>query len=621
MLIVFTLIALMFALNYIFNLRIFIFREMFTEFSYLYFLILLFVPIGFLFYPATKNAPKDRIPWYDILLFTAGFSCFLYFALHGVDMTLKGWSFVAPLTPTIMAVISWVLMLEAIRRTAGLSLLVFVLFFSFFPLFTEYMPGFLMGQGFDFLTTARYHSMSPCSIVGIPISVTATLLFGFIVFGALLQSTGAGEFFLDLASSLLGRTRGGPAKVSILASGLFGSLSGDVSANVISTGSLTIPTMKRIGYPAHYAGAVEACASTGGVLMPPVMGAAAFLIASFLGIPYIQVCISAIIPAILYYFALFMGLDSYAARVGLKGLSREELPSLRKVLARGWFYGFALIILIFFLVVLRMTARAPFYAALILIVLSMITKETRFNLKRFFLFIETVGRYFVSLTPIMAAAGMIMGALGVTGVAHAMSTEILWLAGENLILLLLLGFFASFVLGTGMTITPCYIFLAVTLVPALLHIGLDPLACHLFVMYCGMISFITPPVAIGAFVASKIADASAMKTALSAMKFGMIIYFLPFFFVLNPAMILHGSFLEIIQVVFTCLAGIILMAGGVQGYLLGIGKIGIPLRLCSLISGLLLCFPNLTTDILGIVVVIIAGALLVFRHWKKGIVK
>jgi len=600
--IVFTLVALMFALNYIFNLQIFIFREMFTEFAYLYVLLLLFVPLGFLFYSAAGKAHEFHIPFYDILLFLLSFACFFYFAMHGLDMTHKGWSFLAPPIPTAIAVVSWALMLEAIRRTCGLPMLVFTLFFSFFPLFTVYMPGFLQGQGFSFLITARYHFMSASSVVGIPINVTATLLFGFVVFGALLQTTGAGEFFLNLAFSLLGHTRGGPAKVAILSSALFGTISGDVSANVISTGSMTIPAMKRAGYPPHYAGAVEACASTGGVLMPPVMGAAAFLISSFLNIPYIQVCASAAVPAILYYFSLFLELDFYSGRTALKGMPRQELPSLRKVLAEGWFYGFSLITLIFFLVYLREAASAPFYACLTLMALAMIKKETRFNIKRFLLFIETLGDYFIMLTPIMAAAGMIMGALSVTGVAHAMSSEILSLAGGNLVMLLIFGFLASFILGTGMTITPCYIFLAVTLVPALIELKLDALASHLFVMYCGMISFITPPVAIGAMVASKIAGAPYMKTALAAMKFGIIIYLLPFFFVLNPALILHGSYIEIIHVTLTSFAGIFMLAGGIQGYLPGKGQIKIPLRVCSLLSGLLLCFPETKTDIIGVLI-------------------
>ena len=594
--------ALVFAVNYIFNLNIFIFRAFFTQFAYLYFLLLLFTPQVFLYYSFSGKTHDSYIPFYDIFLSLLTFSCFLYFALHGLDMTTKGWSFLAPQFPTTIAIVSWFLILETIRRTCGLLMFCFTFFFSFFPIFTDYMPGFLLGQDFSFITTARYHLMSSCSMVGIPIYVTATLLFGFIVFGALLKSCGAAKFFLDLALSLFGYTRGGPAKVSIISSGLFGSLSGDVSANVISTGSVTIPAMKDSGFPSHVAGAVEACASTGGVLMPPVMGAAAFLIASFLNIPYLHVAAAAAIPAFLYYYSLYVSLDFYSAARGMKGISRQKLLVFRKVIINGWYYIFSLIVLIFFLLVLRETSRAPFYTCLMLIVVTMFKRNNRFNIKSFLLFIGTLGDYFVSLIPIMAAAGLIMGALSVTGVAQAMSSEILALAGDNLMLLLFAGFFTSFILGTGMTITACYIFLAVAIVPALVKFGLDPLASHLFVMYCGMISFITPPVAIGAFVASTIANASFLKTAFTAMKLGIIMYFLPFFFVINPALILHGSLIEIIQTFITALLGIIMLAAGIQGYIFVMGRIKIVIRILCLVTGILLCYPEIKTDIIGLLI-------------------
>lgn len=596
------IIGLVFAINYIFHLNIFIFRAFFTEISYLYFLIALFAPQVFLFYSFFGKKHSNYIPFYDILFCLLTFGCFFYFAIQGLEMTTKGWSFLAPPIPTTIAIVSWFLMLEIIRRTCGLMMLVFTSFFSFFPIFTSYMPGFLYGQNFSFLTTARYHLMSPCSMVGIPLYVTATLLFGFIVFGALLTSCGAGKFFLDFALSIFGQTRGGPAKVSVISSGLFGSISGDVSANVISTGSFTIPAMKDGGFPAHVAGAVEACASTGGVLMPPVMGAAAFLIASFLNIPYIKVALAAFIPSLLYYYSLFLSLDFYSARRNIKGIPREKLPVFRKVIKDGWMFVFSLIILVFYLVILRETAKAPFYTCLLLIIITMLNKNTRFNIKSFLLFINSVGDYFVSLIPIMAAAGLIMGSLSVTGVAQAMSSEILASVGNHLLLLLFAGFFTSFLLGTGMTITACYIFLAVAIVPALVKFGLNPLASHLFVMYCGMISYITPPVAIGAFVAAKIAKASYFKTGFMAMKLGIILYFLPFFFVINPALIMQGPVIEIILAFITALLGISMLAAGIQGYLFVIGKIKMPMRILCMISGILLSYPEVKVSIIGFLI-------------------
>ncbi len=602
-----TTIGIIFAINYVFTLNLF--GVTILENSYFYILIAVFVSSAFLLYPARKGMPREKIPWYDVLLFLACLGTSSYFAWHGVEIVLKAWSFTAPVGATVCSVILWFLIIEAVRRAGGLPLALICLFFSFYPLFAPYMPAFLQGQGFSFLGIAKYHLLGVTSVLGIPTKVFGKLLIGFMIFGVALQVTGGGKFFINLANALLGHTRGGPAKVSVAASALFGSMSGSVISNVVTTGAMTIPTMKSTGYPPHFAGAVEACSSTGGVLMPPIMGATAFIIASFLNMPYVYICAAAVLPSILYYLGIFIQVDAYAAKTGLKGISRSELPSLWQTLKEGWFYILAFGVLIYLLIYLRREAIAPFYATALLFALCMIRKETRLTAKKFFDFLAGTGRLLTELMAILAAIGFIVGSLAVTGVGNSFAREIIFFAGGSLPLLLILCALTSFILGMGMTVTACYIFLAIVLAPALVKIGLYPLAVHLFVMYCGMISYITPPVALGAYAAAGIAGASPIKTGFQAMRLGIAIYFVPFFFVLNPALVLHGSPLSIVHAFFTCAIGIALIASASEGYLLGVGKLSPLVRPFIAISGILLGIPEWRTDAIGAVILAITLAI------------
>ncbi|MFC1907690.1 TRAP transporter permease, partial [Chloroflexota bacterium] len=494
----------------------------FMQNSYLYILLGIFLSLVFIVFPATASAPRDRVPWYDTILFLLTLGICSYYAWHGPTMIVRSWEFIAPLTPTVLSFLLWFIVLEGVRRTAGMALLVVVVIFSFYPLYAGYMPGIISGFSLTVTETARYHSMSIESMVGIPMRVVGTLFIGFIIMGVALVVTGGGTFFINLASAILGTYRGGPAKVSIVASGLFGSMSGSVVSNVLATGSITIPAMKRIGFPPHYAGAIEACASTGGVLMPPIMGATAFVMASLLGIPYIQVAIAAAIPSFLYYFGLFMQIDAYAGRVGLKGLPREELPSVFQTLKQGWFYIFTLVLLIWLLLYLRQEAVAPFYATALLLLLANVQKDTRLNARRLQEFTVQVGRLLAELTGMLAAIGLIIGSLSVTGMAVTFSGDLVRIAGDNVPGLLVMGALTSLILGVGMTVTACYIFLAIVLAPALVTAGLNPLAVHLFLMYWGMISFITPPVSVGAYAAASVAQSKPMRTGFEAMRLGAV---------------------------------------------------------------------------------------------------
>jgi TRAP transporter 4TM/12TM fusion protein len=580
--------------------------------SFYYTLLGLFLSLAFLAYPARK-ADRSRIPWYDWILFALTLSACLYLAWNGARIVGEGWDLAAPTEAIAVAGVICVLALEALRRAGGPVLFGLCLLFAIYPMFSDSMPGFLWGPGNDLAGTISAHAMGVESIIGVPFRTVASLLVGFLIFGSALVVTGGGDFFMALAIALMGKTRGGPAKVAVLSSGFFGSLSGSVISNVVTTGQITIPTMKRTGYPPHYAGAVEACASTGGALMPPVMGAVAFIMAEFLNVPYSTVMIAAVFPALLYYGALLLQADHYAAKHGLRGQPAEEIPRLGPVLKQGWHFLFSLALLTYLLLVMKQEALAPYIATAVLIATSVVfggAKKFRLPQVRD-LAIDTT-RNILNIVAILAGVGFIVGSLSYTGVGGAFSRELLQFAGGNVYLLLVLGALTSFVLGMGMTSSACYIFLAVTLGPALIDGGLDPIASHLFILYWGLISFITPPVALAAITAASIARANAWQTGISAMRLGMINFVLPFLFVLNPTLILNGAPLDIAHDVATACLAIWLLAAGLEGWLYGVGRIGWISRVPLLIGAAGLLKPGLTSDLVGLalLVLVYAGNLL-----------
>ncbi|MBT6312957.1 MAG: TRAP transporter fused permease subunit [Alphaproteobacteria bacterium] len=558
--------------------------------AYYYLLIAIFLSLSFLLFPAIKRHEK-RVPVYDWVLFVGTLYVGLYHAYYGGEIIERGWDTVAPLEPTLMAAALCLLALEGVRRAGGLALFAVCIIFFTFPLWAEQAPGFLWGVGKTPTELVRAYAMGFESIVGLPMRVAGNILIGFLIFGAALVVTGGGAFFMNFAAAILGRSRGGPAKVAVLASGFFGSLSGSVISNVVTTGRLTIPTMKRAGYSAPYAGAVEACASTGGTLMPPVMGAVAFIMAEFLNIPYSDIVIAAAVPSILFYAALLLQVDCHAAVHGLKGQPAEDIPSLIATLKEGWFYLLSLVVLVYFLVFARLEIYAPYFATIILVAsAALFRKNARFGFKQFLALIEESTRTISNIVAILAGVGVIVGSLAFTGVGGAFSRELVGFAQGSLWLLLAMGAITSFVLGMGVTVSACYIFLAIVLGPALIEFGIDPVASHLFILYWGMLSYITPPVALAAVAASVIAGSKQMETAITAMRLGSIKFVLPFILVLTPALILRGEDVgEIVAVIAACSLAIVLLAAGFEGYLYGVGRIGFFIRLAIFIcaAGLL----------------------------------
>ncbi|MFT6558396.1 TRAP transporter permease [Sneathiella sp.] len=589
--------VLILSINQLFNLGFFV-GFTFLSNQYAYIIAGFLLPLIFLMWPAHSKASLSKVPLYDALLAAIMMGICFYFAFSSEKILDEGWEYAAPDHAIYMSYLFWALIFECTRRAGGLAIFAIVVVISFYPTFADIMPGPISGAAASLPDTAIFHTMSSESVLGIPLRAFTNLVIGFLVFGVALQHTGGGKFFIDFAFALLGHVRGGPAKVAIFSSGLMGSMSGSVITNVLTTGVLSIPAMRRVGFSRAYAGGVETCASTGGVLMPPIMGATAFIMATFLEIPYIDIAIAAIIPSVLYFFGLFVQIDAYAAKNDLKGLPKEELPSLGKTLKEGWHFIAVFVILVWLLVFLKQESVAPFYATALLILINQIFPYSRWGWRELKQFVFGAASLFAELAAILCGVGLIVGALAVTGMSGTIANDLIFLAGGNPLILLVMGALTSFILGIGMTVTAAYIFLAISLAPAVISAGLDPLAVHLFILYWGMLSFITPPVALGAFAAATVAGAKPMETGVQAMKLGSIIYFIPFFFVLNPALILQGETLEIIKVVFTALLGTWIIASALQGYLAWVGKLDIHpqgrwiIRGLLLISGLALATPG-----------------------------
>ena len=562
------------------------------QFGYYYLYLALFAPCIFLILPARKK--DTTVPWYDLLasasILGAGIYCFRY----AWEISLAAWWSIPA------GLIFTVLFLEGARRTGGPLYFAVTALLVVYPLFADKLPGVLWGAAYTPEKLLESLIFTKEGMMGIITKVVTQYLLGFLVFAGFLMTSGAGRFFMNFASALLGKYRGGPAKVSVVASGLFGSLSGSAHANIIATGSFTIPTMKRIGYPAHYAAAIEATASTGGMLMPPVMGAVAFIMAAMVGVEYRVIIIAAVIPAILYYFGLLMQVDAYAGRVGLKGLPREEIPSLIKTLKEGWPFLVVLLFLLWGLLYMRWEKLAPWYASGLMILLSFSHKETALTPRKMVDAFVLIGDLIVRTTAIIIPIGFIMCGLTITGATLSFTASIINIGADNMFVVLILGVIVCYLLGMAGMVSAAYIFLSVTLAPAVMQIAdFNIIAIHLFIVYYAVLAVFTLPVADAAFLAATLAGAHPYKTGAMAMRLGIVIYFIPFFFVFNPALVLQGSAIEALWLFPLCLIGIGLIAGGVEGYLVKMGRVELWARPLLVISGLLIGFPEGVTTITG----------------------
>lgn len=503
-------------------------------------------------------------------------------------------------------------LLEMTRRVMGWTMPIIAALAILYAFFGKLMPGGLAHRGYGFERLASYLFLSDDGVYGVPIGVSSSVVIMFIIFGAFLQNSGAGKVFKDGAFALFGRVRGGPAKIAVFTSALFGTINGSAIANVVTTGTFTIPLMKSVGYEPHFAGAVEAVASTGGQIMPPIMGAAAFIMAQVLGIPYSDVAIAAIIPAALYFYMCFVVIHLQAVKSGMKAHAASELPRLKNVMAEGWHVVITLAALFYMLLGMKLTPnKTALYCCAISVLLSWFSKNDKMTLKIIIRTLKEAAEDVVSVALACGTAGIIIGVLGLTGLGLKLSSLLVLWSGGNLIILLILTMITGFILGMGLPTTGVYIILSVLAAPALVNMGVSPISAHFFVFYYGVLAAITPPVALASYAGAGIAGANYMKTGWEAVKLGSAGFLVPFIFVFAPAILMQGSASEIAHVTFTAFLGVTALSMSLQGY----PAKGLLSRLLLGISALLLLDPGLKTDLTG--ALLIAGVLVADRIFKK----
>ena len=555
------------------------------------------------------------IPWHDWLLAIAGMTVGGYIAVMYPIIAYR----LGVLSPErwILGGIAILLILEATRRVVGWALVWITVPIILYAKFAYLFPGILNANGSSWQRLVSYLYLDSSGIFGLPLDVAASVIVAFIFFGQALYAVGGDKFLTDIALVLMGRFRGGTAKVAVVSSTLFGTVSGSAVANVVVDGAITIPMMKKSGYPPHVAAAIEAVASNGGQIMPPVMGVAAFLMAEFLNISYGEVALAAAIPACLYYVALFTQIDLEAAKLGLVGMPESEIPRLRDVIKRGWVFLVPLAVLVYTLMfAFWEPGKAGMAAVIATFLVGALQKETRPTLKSILGSIEETGKILLDIAVVTALAGLVIGAFQLSGLTFKLALLLVNTAGGSTIILLILTAVVSIILGMSLPTTVVYIMLAVLVGPALVQVGIPPLAAHLFFFYFGMLSLITPPDCIATYAAASIARADFWKSGWTGMRLGIVAYIVPFVFVFHPALLFKGTPVEIGAAIITAIIGVIFLSVGVAGYLFQ--RLGWIKRALMISAGLLL-IPSASTSLwLGANSVgILLGVALVIAEWSS----
>ena len=565
-----------------------------------------------LFLLSPINKEKGFV-WYDAIFILMGVLSCVHIVVNFGRIMEMGYTS-STVSDQIFGIMGIITILEGVRRTIGWALTALCILFIIYGFFGDYFPGVFISKGYSLPRVIGAVYLSPEGIFGVILDIAVVIVALFILFGAFLQHSGASDFFMDLAFSLAGKQRGGPAKIAVIASALFGSINGSAVANVASTGIITIPLMKKSGYPPHNAAAIESIASTGGQILPPVMGATAFVMAFFLEVSYIKVCLIALVPAILYFLSLYVMVDLKAAVLHLEGLPRSELPSLRKTLYDGWLFLLPIALLLYLLIFKSFQPEtAALWSIVSLLIVAAIKKK---NIKKTLMgALAAGGRGVVEVGVASGAAGIIFGIMSLTGLGLNLSGALVEISHGSLLALLGLAGITSFVLGMGMPTTPAYIIMAILVAPALTVFGVSPEQAHLFVLSCAMASMFTPPVCGAVFVGAAIAKAPFFKTGFEAMRIGIAIYLIPFMVALSPAFVLSGPVMDIIVVIVTTVIGIYFLGAGLQGWLLG-RSANVLVRIWSICAGVLLMHPGLWTDIAGAGLVV--AWTLIFKSRMKG---
>ena len=554
---------------------------------------------------SAAQQPQHGLPWYDGLLALTGFVTGWYVAFR-YPVLLEEFSYL-PVETNIIGAILVLLVTEALRRTAGWGLFAVLMVFFVYGLLGHLVPGNLAGRSLAPANFFAFLGIDNVVLLGLPLTVISTIVIIFIFLGQVLFKSGGSAFFTDIAAAVMGHSRGGSAKIAVVASGLFGSISGSAVSNVASTGVITIPLMREGGYSRRAAGAIEAVASTGGQLMPPIMGAAAFLMAELLETDYREVVLAAILPALLYYVAVFLQADLEAGRTGIAPVPKDRIPPVLGVLKEGWYFfvPFAVLLVALF----RWNAppeKAALFGAGSIVVLGFIFsyKGNRLTLNSLLHAIRGAGAASVDIVVIGAAAGMILGVLDATGLSFGLTLVLVEFGAGNLFILLPLTAVVCIILGMGMPTTALYFLLALLVAPPLIELGVEPIAAHMFVLYFGLMSMLTPPVALAAFTAAKLAEAGPMSTAFSAVRFGWPAFVVPFLFVFAPNLIMRGSAVDIAVAFATAITGIWFASAGMIGYLLA--PLNWLMRAAYIVGGLALLLPSQAFD--GATLAQIAGA-------------
>ena len=589
--------------------------------------------IGYLIYPAKKGSSKvNSMPWYDIVLMVIGAACFFYFALNAMTL-IRLATRIQPLH-VVIGVLGILILMELCRRCVGTPILVVAGVLIIYAFINQMSYGMGFYQALKNIIYKLFYTTS--GVIGTPISVCYTYIVLFIIFGGFLERTGIADFFISFANRIAGWSSGGPAKVAVISSALCGMVSGSSVGNTVTTGSVTIPMMKQTGYDSNFAGAVEAAASTGGQIMPPIMGAAAFLMAEYLGMPYAKVALIAIIPAVLYFSGIFIAVHLEAKKLGLKGISREMLPEWKKLL-RDFYLILPLVLLVW---LVSTGARTMSYSAAISILAAIIAGAVNFFLKRrrgedghekqsvgealkgagkdtFFSSVDALesgAKGSVTVAVACAMAGIIAGCITVTGLASVLINGIVNLAQNATIIGLVLTMICCIVLGMGVPTTANYCIMASTCAPILIQLGFPAVAAHFFVFYFGIVADITPPVALAAYAGSAIAGGDPMKTGLNATKLAIAAFVVPYIFCYNPVMVLQGdvTILSVAQIVLTALLGVFALGVALNGHLYT--KVNWVFRILLIGGGLLMMVPGTLTDVIGLAIV---AAIVVFQYLQK----
>ncbi len=557
--------------------------------------------LSYLLYPTRKSWSRTKVHPFDVLLSILGAAAPAYICIMYRELAMRA-GMVTP-SDMVIGVLGLLLVVEATRRVVGIPMVVVVLVFLSYAFAGPYMPGVLAHRGLSIEQLVGHLYFTTEGIFGIPLGVSSTFIFLFILFGAYLESTGLGKFFIDIANAIAGWASGGPAKVAVLSSALMGTVSGSSVANVAGTGSFTIPMMKKLGYRKEFAGAVEAASSTGGQLMPPVMGAAAFLMAEFVGVPYIDIVAAAVIPAILYFTGLWLGVHLEARRNNLKGVPRDQLPKAWVIFKERGHLAIPLVVIVYLLV----TGYTPMRAALVAIVLSIVAsamrKSTRMKPIEVIKGLEAGARNVLGVVIACASAGIIIGVVTKTGIGLKLASGLLALSGGNLLLTMFFTMITSIILGMGVPTTANYVITSTIAAPALVQMGVPVLAAHMFVFYFGIIADVTPPVALAAYAASGISGGKPLMTGVNASKLAIGAFIIPYIFVMSPMILMiDATAFGLVFSTVTAILGMVGVSSAMIGYLADHSK---PIeRVILFVGGILMIIPGVETDIPGMIILV-----------------